>query len=140
MPRWLTVTVWPATVSVADRCSGFPFASTLKLSVELPVPEVEDSLTQPASLDAVQPHAAPLADTPTLPAFAVSEKIGFALLIVKLQGTPSCVIRNGWPPMIRKPERDWVLEFAATVNVSAPLPVPDAPDVTVTQLGPTTVL
>ena len=37
-PAWVTVTVWPATVSVPTRCVALPFAVALNTTEPLPVP------------------------------------------------------------------------------------------------------
>jgi hypothetical protein len=44
------------------------------------------------------------------------------------------VIVNVWPPMVRVPVRSDP-GFAATANATVPLPMPEAPDVTVIQLA-----
>src|SRR4051794_26814644 len=44
----------------------------------------------------------------------------------------ACETVNAWPPMVSVPDRAAPV-FAATVNATVPLPVPDAPPVTVSQ-------
>ena len=52
-----------------------------------------------------------------------------------MHGAASCVTVNVWPPAVIVPVRDVVAEFAATVNVTVPLPDPLAPPVIVIQVA-----
>ena len=60
IPLCVTVTVWPATVSVPTRCAVDVFAVALKVTVPLPLPLAPPlTLSQAALLVAVQAHPAP---------------------------------------------------------------------------------
>jgi len=52
-----------------------------------------------------------------------------------VHGAAACVTVNVWPPAVIVPVRDVVAEFAATVNVTVPLPDPLAPPVIVIQVA-----
>ncbi len=52
---WVTVRIWPATVSVAVRAAPV-FAATVIVTVPEPVPLIGLTVAQAASLDAVHPH------------------------------------------------------------------------------------
>src|SRR5437868_12963814 len=67
LAAWLTVNVWPATVSVPARASGELLAATEKLTIPLPLPLAPAvTVSHAAFLTAVQPQPAP-AVTPTDP-------------------------------------------------------------------------
>ena len=51
--------------------------------------------------------------------------------IVKLQGAAACVTVNVLPPIVIVPVRATVVVFAAALQPTLPLPVPEAPVVTV---------
>ena len=60
MPLWVTVTVWPATVSVPMRCDVDVLAVALKVTVPLPVPLAPPLIVSHAALlVAVHAHPAP---------------------------------------------------------------------------------
>src|SRR5205814_4556552 len=50
---------------------------------------------------------------------------------VEVHGTPACVTVKVFPAIVSVPVRDVPAVFAATLNVTLPLPEPDAPVVTV---------
>jgi len=48
---------------------------------------------------------------------------------------PRCVKVNGWPPIVRLAERVTKLVLAESENFTVPLPVPEVPEVMVSQAG-----
>ena len=62
---WVTVYVWPPTVTVAVRAAPV-LAATVTTTVPVPVPLAGATVAHAALLDAVQPHVVALAVTGTL--------------------------------------------------------------------------
>ena len=74
MPLWVTVTAWPATVTVPTRCAVAVFAVALKVTVPLPLPLAPPLIVSHAAL-LVAVHAQPAAAVTAVvddPAAAVS--------------------------------------------------------------------
>ncbi len=132
-PAWVTVTVWPAMVSVPVRGDVAVFASIEKATVALPLPVTPDVMViQEALLVAVQLQ--PVAVVTVLlfelaPAPGVSD-VGET---VKVQGggAPAWVTVTVCPAMVSVPVREDVAVLAAIENATAPFPLPPAPDVMV---------
>ena len=128
-PACITVTVWPATVSVPVRTAPLLFTVALTDTVPFPVPDEPDVMdNQPAFDDAVHAQPAP-AVTVTGPLPPATPTITVVGATVNVHGTPSWLTVNVWPAIVSVPVRDGPV-FAATVKPTGPLPVPDAPEVT----------
>jgi hypothetical protein len=136
-------TLWPAMVRFVDRGVVEPALEVaVRLMAPLPVPDVGARVAHAAPLDAVHEQFGPLAVTLMVPA-PPAEPNGLPLeeaSTVMLHAMPASVIWNGCPPMVSPPDRATVVEFAATEYARVPGPTPEAPEVTVIQLGPKTVL
>jgi hypothetical protein len=132
-PGWVTVYACPAIVIVPVRVPGFGFASTEYATVPGPFPDVPFVMVIHGSdSTAVQPQLAP-ALTVTLPTPASAEgSVWLVGLIEKLHGWGPCVIVAVCPPTRIVPVRA-APGFAAVLNVTLPLPVPDAAPVIVIQ-------
>ena len=52
-----------------------------------------------------------------------------------MQGTPACVTVTLWPAMVSVAVRAVAVVLATALNATVPLPVPLAPEVTVSQLA-----
>ena len=119
---WRTVTVcWP-TVSVAVR-AGPAVAATAKVTVPPPLPLVPDvTVIHGALLVAVQVH--PLAVlTPTVRVPPPASTLCVSGDTSKAQ-PGDCVTVNTWPAIVAVPVRGGPV-VAATVKLTAPLPVPE---------------
>ena len=101
---WVTVNVWPATVSVPCR-AGPLFAETAYCTGPLPLPvaPVLTVTTAGSLLDADQAHPAP-ADTSTLSVPPPAGKFRLDGAIENAQPEP-CVTVNVWPAMVSVPCR-----------------------------------
>ena len=144
VPDWVMLMVWPATVNVPVLpVSDAALDVTLTPIVPLPLPDVADSVAHGTLLEAVHAQFAPLAVMPidpVAPAGPYGEPSD-VVSTVTLQANGSCVITKDCPPIVSVPVRDTVVGFAATEYTRLPVgPAPVAPDVTVIQLGPVTVL
>jgi hypothetical protein len=130
-------------VSPVERGEAEPALEvTVTVTVPLPVPEAGATLAHGALLEAVQEQFGPLAITVMGPAPPAEPK-GLPLpeaSTVTLQGIPSWRTWNDCPPMVKLPVRETVVEFAETEYINVPEPIPDPPAVTLSQLGPNTVL
>jgi hypothetical protein len=90
------------------------------------------TVIQEALLVAV--HVQPLATvTGTVPLKVPATAVPDIGEIVATQGVPACVTVNVLPPIVRIPLRGVLPEFAATLYVTVPLPVPAAPALIVIQ-------
>jgi len=129
----VTVNVAPAIVSVPVRLDATVFAATLKPTVPLPEPVAPlVNVIQAALLAAV--HAHPVAAvTLLLPVPAAAVKDCVVGEIAGEQPAAACVTVNVAPAIVSVPVRLVVTVFAATSNVTDPLPDPVAPPVTVIQ-------
>lgn len=112
------------------------FAATLNVTVPLPDPLAPAVTTiQLAVLDAdhVQPPPVVTVNEPEPPADGIDCDTG---AIEYVQGcAAACVTVNVCPPAVIVPVRCVVAVFAATLNVTVPLPEPLAPAVTTIQLA-----
>jgi hypothetical protein len=131
----VTVTVWPAIVTVPARAVVAVFAATATATVPLPLPLAGLTVIQAAELAAVQAHP-PGAVTVTdevLPAAAGETAVGE---IAKLHaGAAACVTVRVWPAIVAVPVRLVVAVLATTVTATVPFPPPLA-GLTVIQLAP----
>jgi hypothetical protein len=131
----LTVNVLPPIVSVPLREVVDGFAATLNETVPLPEPLAPAVIViQVALLAAV--HAQPVAavtlvdEGPPLP--PIDRVAGE---IAGVHAAAASLTVNVLPPIVSVPLREVVDGFAAALNATDPLPLPDAPDVTVNQLS-----
>jgi hypothetical protein len=84
--------------------------------------------------DSVAVHAQPVAAvTVTVPLLADEPTLAESGASVGAQGAPACVTVKVWPPIVSVPLRGVVVEFAVTLKVTEPLPVPVAPALMVIQ-------
>ena len=130
MPLWVTVTVWPATVSVPTRCDVDVLAVALKVTVPLPLPLAPPLMvSHPALLVAVQVQ--PVAAVTVVvddPAADVSvREVGET---PKVQEMPLWVTVTVWPATVSVPTRCAVDVLAVALKVTVPLPEPLAPPLT----------
>jgi hypothetical protein len=105
--------------------------SALNVTAPLPVPDDPAvTVNQSAFELAVQLHPAPVAVTVTVPLPPRSPTFWLVGAMVKEHGaSPSCVTVNVCPATLTVPLRP-VPRFGSTTNPTDPLPVPDAPEVT----------
>ena len=90
-PACVTVTVWPATVSVPVRGDVAVLAAMAKPTVPFPLPLAPDvMLSQEALLVAVHVHPVAVV-TLLLPELAVAPGLSDVGETVYVQGTPACV-------------------------------------------------
>ncbi len=135
VPCWITVTVWPATVSVPVRDEVPVFAAMEKATVPLPLPLTPDvMLSQVALLVAVQLQPVVVV---TLALLELAAAVGFSEIgeTVNEQGgaAPAWVTVTVWPAMVSVPVRGDVAVLAAIEKATAPFPLPLAPEVMVSQ-------
>jgi hypothetical protein len=119
-------------VSVPLLADPVVFPDAVKVTVPLPVPDAPVAIVSQLAFEAaVQPHVAS-AVTLTLPPppMAGTDMLGGA--IANVQDRAVWVTVNVFPPIVNRPVRAAPL-LAATLKVTAPLPAPAAPPVTVTQ-------
>ena len=124
VPLWVTVTAWPATVSVPMRCAVDVFAVTLKVTVPLPEPLAPLLMVSQAALLVavhVHPVAAVTAAVDDPAAEASVAEVGDT---PKVHATPPCVTVTAWPATVSVPTRCRLEELAAALKVTVPLPEP----------------
>ena len=124
----VTVNGWPPIVRAPDRASPV-LAAAVQFTVPLPLPLLpEVTVNHGALLEAVQAHPVP-AVTLTLPVPppACALPLGGAIENVH---APVWFTVKVWPPIVSVPDRA-APEVDATVYCTVPLPLPVAPDVTV---------
>jgi hypothetical protein len=120
---------------VPVRCSDDVFAATVKLTEPSPARPVPLAIAiQLKLLNAVHEHEEVVVTVAELlvPPAATASDVGET---VNEQLAGACVIVKAWPAIITLPVRDSDDVFAATAMVTVPLPVPEAPPVTVAQLA-----
>jgi hypothetical protein len=124
-PAWVTVTVRPAAVIVPARELALGFAAIVSTTEPSPLPDAGLTVIHDAPLDAVHPHPdGAVMATLDVPASAPTDSdVGAA---VNVQDVPDWVTVTASPPIVTMPVRALMLEFAAIVNVTDPLPLPDA--------------
>jgi hypothetical protein len=128
---WVTVNVAPAIVKVPVRLEATVFAVTLKPTVPLPEPLAPlVTVIQDALLPALQEQ--PVATvTPLLPVPPAAVNDWVVGEMDGLQPAANCVTVKVVPAIVSVPVRLEATVFAATLNVTGPLPDPVAPPVTV---------
>jgi hypothetical protein len=121
-------------VSVPLRCDPFGFPVALKLTVPLPLPLAPLVIVshEVALLTAVhaQPPAAVTAVEPVAPPNAMEALVG---AIAYVQVAAACVTVNVCPPTVNVPLRCDAFGLAVALKLTAPLPLPLAPLVIVSQ-------
>jgi hypothetical protein len=130
----LTVNVWLAMVIVPLRAAPV-FAATLNPTGPFPVPDAPDVTASHVGALLIAVHVQPApAVTVTVPVVALAVTFWLGGAIEYMQGAAWLTV-NVWPAIVIVPLRaDPVL--AATLNPTDPLPVPDAPDVTLIHCTP----
>ena len=132
-PACVTVTVWPATVSVPVRGDVAVLAAMAKPTVPFPLPLAPDvMLSQEALLVAVHVHPV-AAVTLLLLELALAPGLSDVGETVYVQATPACVTVTVWPATVSVPVRGEVAVLAAMAKATVPFPLPLAPDVIVSQ-------
>ncbi len=133
MPLCVTVTVWPATVSVPTRWAVDVFTVALKVTVPLPLPLAPPLIvSQAALLAAVHMHPV-AAVTPVVDEPAAEVSVGDVGDTPNVQLMPLCVTVTVWPATVSVPTRWAVDVFAGALKVTVPLPLPLAPPLIVSQ-------
>ncbi len=128
------VNACPPIVSVDDRADVPVFAATENATVPLPLPLAPEVIvTQESGVVAVHAQAA-AAVTVTLPLPPDAATACDVGVIVMSHGMPACVTVNVLPAIVSVPVRGDTDVFAAELKLTDPLPDPDAPDITVSQL------
>jgi hypothetical protein len=124
-PACVTVTDRPATRAVPAREALPGLAVTVSVTVPLPLPDAGFTVIHDVPLDAVQPQpSGAVTATLALPASASTDsEVGAT---ENVQALPAWVTVTVWPATVAVPVREPVLVLAATVNVTAPTPLPDA--------------
>ena len=143
VPDWVILIVWPPTVSVVARgVTELALDAMVTPTVPLPLPEVGDTVAQPALLEADQVQLAPLAVMPMVPAPppAANGLPRAEVSTVTLQDSACSTTVNSVPPMEIDPVRLVVVELGSAVYPNVPDVLPEPPEVTVIQLGPKVVL
>ena len=124
----------PATVRVPTRCDVVLLGATVKLTEPVPEPVAPAVMViQVTLLTAVQeqPVVVVTVVDPLAPAAGTDWLEGE---IENEHPTPGCVTVNVCPPIVNVPLRCDELVLAAALNPTAPLPLPVAPLVSVSQL------
>ena len=132
---WLTVNVRPAIVIVPVRGRDSVLALTLYLTVAVPEPLGPEKIVIHESLDTAcqrQPAAAVTSIVPLPPMLAMDADVGE--IVASHDEAPACDTVNACPATVTVPVRGDDELFASTLNATVPLPVPDAPAVTVTHV------
>jgi uncharacterized protein YhhL (DUF1145 family) len=127
--------VTPPTVTVPVRVVVAVLAATLNVTEPFPDPLAPAvTVIHEALLVAVQlqPLPAVTVIVPEPPVAATDCDVG---LIAYVQDAAACVTVKVVPATVSVPARDVVAVFAATLNVTEPLPDPLEPAVTVIQLA-----
>lgn len=140
-PLWLTVTVWPAMVTVPVRDSDEMLAPAVTLAVPLPVP-VAPADTRSHSVEADDVHVQPVpvvtATANVSPAAGEVRVVGATEYVQPVTGV--CVTVSARPPMNRDPVRVNDHGLEAMLNATVPEPVPSVGDVTVSHEAVLTTL
>jgi hypothetical protein len=129
----VTVKIWPAMVNVPVRVVVAVFAATAIVAVPLPLP-LPPALTVSQAALLVVDHAQELpavtltdVDSPAAGEVRVFGEIAY------VHAAPACVTVKVWPAIVNVPVRLVLAVFAAALKVTDPVPLPVAPDVTVSQ-------
>jgi hypothetical protein len=124
----VTVNVLPAIVSVADLDDVVVLAAAVYATLPLPLPLAPLVIVTHEAPVAVHGHPlAAVTATVPLPPAAVSDWLAGEMVY---EHAPACVTVKVLPATVSVPVRDVVAVFAATLNPTAPFPIPDAPEVT----------
>jgi hypothetical protein len=133
-PLCVTVSVAVPIVIVPVRLPESVFGCTVYVTVPSPVPEVPPVIViHDVVVLAVQANpAVAVTETvrPALPPIGAASVV-FEMANAYVGVTPACVTVNVCPPIISVPVRLLALVFAATLYVTVPLPVVEAPAVIV---------
>lgn len=135
----MTVRIWPAIVIVPVRSVSSRFLETVKGTELDPVPDPLTTASQSTFETAVHAHDGAEAVSVTLPAAASAVNDCDAGEIENVHSggggdAAACETVNVWPATAIVALRAAPV-LAATVNATLPLPVPDAPAVSVIQLA-----
>jgi hypothetical protein len=129
------VNACPPIVSADERADAPVFAATENATVPLPLPlPPEVIVTQESAVVAVHEQL-PGAVTVTVPLPPDAATACDAGVIVMSHGMPAWVTVNVLPAIVTVPVRGDTDVFAAELKLTEPLPAPDAPAVTVSQLS-----
>ena len=127
---WLTVNVWPATVSVPARGVGSVLAATENCTVPLPVPDapaVIDSHETLAVADHAQPCSVVTFTEPVVLDAPTDCELADREYVHGVDDTPDWLTVNVWPAIVAVPVRAADDPFAATLISTVPSPAPLAP-------------
>jgi hypothetical protein len=132
-PAWVTLNVFPAIVSVAERDELVVFAATVKPALPPPLPEAPLVIvTHEAALVAFQAQPLPVVTvTEPVPPAAATDWLVEEMEYV--QEAPAWVRVNVDPAIVSEPVRLVVAVFALKLNPTVPVPEPEAPDVRLIQ-------
>ena len=131
-PFCVTVNACPPIVTIPDRVPTAPFAVKLYVIVAAgPVPLAGDTVSQFALLAAVHAASLGVAVRLTDPLPVADPTVAVDPLKLYVGVTPLCVTVSVKPPIVNVPVRLFTLVFAATLYVTVPLPVTEAPAVIV---------
>jgi hypothetical protein len=125
---WLTVTVWPATVSVPDRGVVSGLAAMPIGTVPLPLPLVVPFSVSQESFDAAVHAQVEVVVTSTLdePAAAPAGIVSGETVYEQVTAAAAWLTVTVWPAIVSVPERGDVSVFWAIVNDTVALPEPVA--------------
>lgn len=128
----VTVNVFPAIVSVAERDAVVVFAAAVKSAVPPPLPVAPLVIvTHEAALVAFQVQPAPVVTvTAPVPPVAATD---WLVEEMAYEQAPACVRVNADPAIVSVPTRLVVAVFAEKPNATVPVPEPEAPDVRLIQ-------
>jgi len=137
----VSVTVWPATFTIAALISPESLGATESDRVPLPVPPGAPMMkTQPDSDVTSQAHPAGAATLMlTVPPSGGAEVLAGETLYEQ-PALAACTIVTGVPATVTVAVRELVVLLGATEIVAVPLPVPVLPAVTVSQSLPGSAL
>lgn len=129
----VTVKSWPAMLIVPLRCAP-GFGATTTFTAPEPVPVLAPlNVSHAALLNDIHAQADPVV-TETVVVSPAAGELRTVGERPKVQAVLAAwVTENVWPAMVMVPVR-WAPVLPATTTVTAPLPVPVAPDVTISQL------
>src|SRR5688572_23364332 len=118
------LTVWPAIVIVPARAT-LVLRATANGTVPLPVPETAPvSVSHGGAFDTAVQLQAAVVTTATVPVPPASGNAVCEGVTVYEHGAAACVIVISRPATVRTPVRATGTVLAATVKLTAPLPVP----------------
>ncbi len=126
-PAWLTMTVFPAIVSVALRPDSETLAPIASVSVRVPLPLAGESVTHEAPLAAVQLQPLVVVTRTVVDPPAAAAESAAALRLYS-HGAAACVTVTVCPATVSVPVRAVVAVFALRMKVTAPDPDPEEGD------------